>query len=195
MRTYAFLFLVSGVLLLAPFSLPAGDAISTISVELSDPPESFKSNVGKKNDFQAQVWVLPEQPWVEGGGISYSYSGSEPVETINALHGPLMVGQKADIWVVFRNPAVDERGRSGVLMDFIVRHPDGSVHGECRNVAGWVDKDPVPRDEFIKAEHRFCVKLDQNEPAGVFQIEVTVKDMLEKVEIPLRTSVEFKLPE
>lgn len=136
-------------------------------------PPGKRSEQGKVGNFEAMILTDLDQ------------SG----KTIN----PSTVrGREIELPVEFINPTVDSDGHCGVLLDYVVHRPDGTLYGGCRNLNGWVYLKTAPRDEFIASECYPVITFEAEDPLGIYIVEITVKDIPGKAQLPLTTHIELK---
>lgn len=131
---------------------------------------------GKSGDFEAELYVSDD--FIEG-------------EVSPGTHRATL-GDEAEIHVSFKNPARDEEGKSGVLMDCIIRRPDGSILAEARNTYGWTVHEVAPQDAMLDAECHFEIEPERTDVPGVYTAEITVKDIPGKRKVSLVARVEFR---
>ena len=138
------------------------------------PLSSVNSPSGKSGDFEANLHIVQE--------FDTSTPTSRPGFTL---------GEKVEIRINFCNPALDDENMSGVLMDCLVRRPDGSIFSEDRNCPGWTLKKPAPRDEMLDAECYFSFQTDERSPVGTYSVTITIKDIPGQRAIKLETPIEI----
>lgn len=141
-------------------------------------------NVGKSGSFEAQLWTFAHSyNYIREGNLSES-----------GLDVQRIFGMKETVAIelVFKDPALDAKGRAGVVFDCLIRRPDGTLASDCRNLRGWVNLSPMPAGEYISAGSPLAFSPDQGDPAGVYIVEVVVRDIPGKRTIKLKTEFTFK---
>lgn len=94
--------------------------------------------------------------------------------------------------ILFVDPAVDEAKHAHVSCHVVVRRPDGKIYGEDKPV-GWNGSYIVPPHDLQLATGRMGIRIETKDPAGVYTVEVTVRDEIKKIDLLLKTS--FKVAE
>jgi hypothetical protein len=89
--------------------------------------------------------------------------------------------------ILFVDPAMDTAKRAKVTCHVVVRKPDGSVYGED-DLIGWNGKYLVPPHNLQLAQGRMGIRIEPNDPAGIYTVEATVRDDVRKVELELKAT-------
>ena len=92
--------------------------------------------------------------------------------------------------ILFVDPGVDSTGSMDVTYDIVIRKPDGSIYGEQKDFVGLKGKYVVPAHDLQLAQERMGIRIDNQDPAGTYTVEVTVHDHIKKVELPLKATFE-----
>jgi hypothetical protein len=78
-----------------------------------------------------------------------------------------------------------------VTCDIIVRKPDGAVYGEQKDVVGWKGKYVVPAHNLQLAQGRMGIRIEPQDPSGVYIVETIIRDNIKKIELSLKTTFEI----
>ncbi len=89
--------------------------------------------------------------------------------------------------VLFVDPATDAARRAKVTCHVVVRRPDGTVYGEG-DLVGWDSPYAAPPHSLQLAQGSMGIRIEPDDPAGVYTVEATVRDEVKKVELPLKTT-------
>jgi hypothetical protein len=89
--------------------------------------------------------------------------------------------------ILFVGPGIGDDGISKVTCHAIIRKPDGSVYGEG-DLVGWEGKYLGNLHDLQLAQGRMGIRIEPQDPAGTYTVEVTVRDLVKKVELPLKVT-------
>ena len=89
--------------------------------------------------------------------------------------------------ILFVDPGTDTTKRAKVTCHVIVRKPDGTVYGED-DFIGWDGKYVFPPHNLQLAEGRMGIRIEPDDPAGIYTVEATIRDEIKKVELRLKTT-------
>ena len=118
-------------------------------------------------------------------------SEAEPLSEREDALRRATLGDEVEIYITFENPSLDKDGMSGVLMDSVIRRPDGSIICEHRNLTGWAMAKKAPQGEPIEADCHLELKPEPEDPPGRYTVEVRVKDIPAKKTVVLTSAIEF----
>ena len=90
----------------------------------------------------------------------------------------------------FNNPGLNPDGTADITADIKTLKPDGSVYGEEKNVVCWKGKYAAPAANLQLAQAHMALRIEPQDPAGVYTVEITVRDNVKKIELPLKTTFE-----
>ncbi len=93
--------------------------------------------------------------------------------------------------ILFVDPGIDASGAANVTCDITVRKPDGTVYGEQKDVVGWKGKYIAPAHNLQLTEGRMGIRIEPQDPSGIYTVEVLVRDNIRKIELPLKTTFEI----
>ena len=88
--------------------------------------------------------------------------------------------------ILFAEPGTDATGTANVTGDIIVRKPDGGVYGEQKNTALWKHKYPAHSHATQLSEGYLAIRIEPNDPSGIYTVEVRVHDQIKNVELSLK---------
>ena len=144
-------------------------------------PIADRDNMKAKDGFGAQLFLTESEKFFEDW---------------NKPEAPIITGlQKARrnvpilTVILFADPGTDAAGRAKVSCHVIVRKPDGTVYGEL-DLIGWDDEYIFPPHCLQLAKDRMGIRIEPQDPAGVYTVEATVRDEVKKVELPLKMTFE-----
>ncbi|MEI6072661.1 MAG: hypothetical protein WCS31_12765 [Verrucomicrobiae bacterium] len=92
--------------------------------------------------------------------------------------------------VLFVDPGTDSNGSVDVTYDIVIRKPDGSIYGAQKDFVGLKGKCVVPAHALQLAQERMGIQIDSQDPSGTYTVEITVRDHMKKVELPLKATFE-----
>jgi len=111
-------------------------------------------------------WQKPEQPKIRN--VSTAQRGV-PVHVL----------------VIFANPGRDAKGESDVTYDAKALKPDGSVYGEFKDLEA-LKGEGAPSMYLQLAPAAMAIRIEPEDPAGVYTVEIVVHDNVRKVELKLK---------
>ena len=88
--------------------------------------------------------------------------------------------------VIFVGAGLKSDGKADVTYDTVVRKPDDSVYARDKDLVGAQEKiDPSPK--ALQLARDFTgIRIEPKDPAGVYTVEVVVKDKVKRVELHLK---------
>ena len=95
--------------------------------------------------------------------------------------------------IEFNDPGLKPDGSADITVDMKTLKPDGSVYAEEKNVVCWKGKYDAPAQNLQLAQGHIALRIEPQDPAGVYTIEAVVRDNVKKVELPLKTT--FEVPQ
>lgn len=174
--------LLSTALLLSPFTAYAQSGWR--DREGNPVPESPSSK--SKDGFSAMLLVTPDKDWQE--------KWNTPPETAPHFKEAKEVEADGELFILsfLANPKIDDSGMANVTCDFIVIRPDGSKSINELNMPCFVTKLTTdPKSVYLSAASLKYV-AEPNDLRGTWLVNITVRDNLRNVEIPLETSFSVK---
>jgi hypothetical protein len=90
--------------------------------------------------------------------------------------------------VIFVGAGLRPDGTAEVTYDTVVRKPDDSVYARDKDLVGAQEK-IVPSPKALQLARDFTgIRIEPKDPAGVYTVEVVVRDKVKKVELRLKRS-------
>ena len=90
--------------------------------------------------------------------------------------------------ITFVDPGTDASGSVNVTCNIVVRKPDGRIYGEQKDVVGWKGKYVVPPHHLQLSQGHMVIRIEPQDPSGTYSVEVTVRDHIKKIELPLKAT-------
>ena len=145
-------------------------------------PAADTPNVKSKNGFGAQLYLTESAQFFE----DWNKPETPNLPTLEKAHRkvPLFTA------ILFVDPGTDSNGSVDVTYDIVIRKPDGSIYGEQKNAVGLKGKYIVPAHDLQLAKERMGIQIDSQDPSGTYTVEVTVRDHIKKVKLPLKATFE-----
>ncbi|MBF6023127.1 hypothetical protein [Lysobacter niastensis] len=162
------------------FSLTASAQSGWRDMEGNALPETSASK--SKDGFSATLLVTPDQDWQE--------KWNTPPETVPHFSTATEVSEGGELYILtfLANPKVDEAGMVDVACDFVVSRPDGKPSVEERDMPCFNGNlSTTPTSVFLSTASLKYV-AEPSDPRGTWKVDVTVKDRVRGVAIPLHTS-------
>ena len=138
------------------------------------------------NGFAAMLLVTPDKDWEE--------KWNTLPETAPHFSEASEVGAGNELYILtfLANPKLDESGMANVTCDFIVTRPDGSKNINELDMPCFVTKLTTdPKSVYLSAASLMYV-AEPADPRGKWVVNVTLRDNVRNVEIPLETSFTVK---
>jgi hypothetical protein len=144
--------------------------------------ESMKS----KNDFAGSLIVTIDEDWEK--------KWDTPPETKPTFHtaGVIAYGKKVFVLTFFANPMRDGSGKANVRCDIKLTSPTGQVSLAQQNMtcfSGEIAGNPY--NMYLSAPV-IGFSGDPGDPAGIWVVEVQLRDAIRNVQLPLRTTFELR---
>jgi len=173
---------IVGIVLSVALLVAASDGVaqgwSTPSGEVLPDTPASKSRDG----FSATLVVTPDKDWKE--------KWDTPPETTPHFSEAREVAEGGELYILtfVANPMLDEARRADVTCDFAVTRPDGSRSVDERELPCFVATvDGDPKNVYLTAASLKYV-AEPSDLRGEWVVDVTLRDNLRGVELPLRTS-------
>jgi len=144
--------------------------------------ESRKS----KNDFGGAVLVTTDADWKE--------KWDTPPETKPSFNkaGIIPYGKKVFVLTFFSNPAKDDGGNSNVRCDLKITAPTGKVSLSQQDMTCFSGRIAGSSYNLYLSAPVIAFSGDPGDPAGIWVVEVSLRDAIRNVELPLRATFELK---
>lgn len=148
------------------------------------PTRSFQGGVG---DFGAMVFMTTNsQKMLDNWEVptnGYYVTNDEEVEK----------GKPIEVLVVFYGCKANEIGNCVAEVDYRIVKPDGSVYTEIKNTELWKNKPAMSAGQLGLAVDRVGLIAEQEDPVGIYTVELLIRDLVSNIEFPLSSS--FKVIE
>lgn len=90
------------------------------------------------------------------------------------------------------NPMADAAGNSNVRCDMSMTDPKGMTKVLQKDVVCFVGQINGPRGRLFLSRPAVGLAFDASDAPGVWTFDVHLRDVVRKVDLPLRTTVELK---
>jgi hypothetical protein len=108
-----------------------------------------------------------------------------------ATSDKVALGGELTILAFFTNPQPDAAGLGSVSVDIDVKRPDGSVSSHAEGATCFRGKIEGPAENVYLCATTASFIGEATDPAGVWSVQVTLKDDIRKVSVPLATKFEL----
>jgi hypothetical protein len=88
--------------------------------------------------------------------------------------------------VIFAGAGRNAEGEAQVSCDVTIRKPDGEVYGEQRGLVAAQGRQVLSPTMLQLARDRLVIRIEPHDPAGIYTVEVTVRDHVRKVDLRLK---------
>jgi len=145
-------------------------------------PVADTPNMKSKNGFGAQLYLTQSTQFFE----DWNKPGTPNLKMLGKAkrNVPLFSA------LLFVDPGIDSTGSVDVTYDILILKPDGSIYGEQKDFAGLKGKSVVPAHSLQLAKERMGIQIDSLDPSGTYTVEITVRDHIKKVDLPLSATFE-----
>jgi hypothetical protein len=93
---------------------------------------------------------------------------------------------------MFKGCKGDASGNCNAVVDFVAYDPKGKVYGEMRGVELWEQK-PAPKPGYTQLSRTYMgLVIEPQDPAGLYRVAVSVRDLNAKTNAKSETSFEVK---
>jgi hypothetical protein len=135
-------------------------------------------NIKSQGNFGAQLWLVIGRQFFEDWRKPET-PAINPVEIVPR-------GQTAYTAIIFYGISRDQGGLGSVAYNIVVKRPDGSVFDQRNDVIGWQNLAPSDEKQLMLGRDSMSITIGQGDPAGLYTVDVTVRDNVSRVELPLR---------
>jgi len=94
--------------------------------------------------------------------------------------------------LLFADPGVDADGAADVTCDIVIHSPDGIVYSKTGGLRCWKGKYSAQSRNLQLSQGSMSILIKPEDMTGVYEVQVTVRDNVKKVELPLKTSFEVE---
>lgn len=144
--------------------------------------ESMKT----KDDFGGSLLATTDEDWDKKWNTP-----PESKPNFN-MAGAVPYGKKIYILTFFTNPKLDPQGKANVRCDFKISSPAGKVSMDQKDAtcyAGAIQGSPYA---IRLSAPVVAFSGDQDDPPGIWSVDVMLRDAVRNVALPLRTTFELK---
>jgi len=117
-------------------------------------------------------------------GTSLLYEWAKPKTPVLSHTSTYQRGDTVITALFVGTEAKDKNGDADVTYDITIFKPDGSIYGDFKQLDLWRNA-PAPMFELV--QQPIVIKLEDNDPLGVYKISITVH------ENNLKKQVDFKM--
>ncbi len=160
-----------------------GAAISRVRRLIRD-VQSNTDNIKASGSFGAQLYLIDDnnffQDWRKPETPSIT-----PVDL--ALRG-----QPVFTAIIFYGEAHDTGGLANVNYDVTVRRPDGSIYEKRDSMIGYQALAPTDDRQLQLGRNYLSIVIGEDDPVGIYTVEVLVRDKVSRVELPLKQTFVVK---
>ena len=146
-------------------------------------PIADTPNMKSKNGFGAQLFLTESAQFFE----DWKKSETPKLTTLEKPRRNVPIFTA----ILFVDPGTDAGGAADVTCDITVRKPDGTVYGRQKDVVGWKGKYIVPAHNLQLSQGRMGIRIEPQDPSGIYTVDVVVRDNIRKIELPLKTTFEI----
>jgi len=164
-----------------------------VSAQAKDAGSAFQSaplptigNRGEAGGFNGMLMVTPDADWKE------KWNTPSSVTPYFTTTREVARGGKIFVLIFLANPGLDAQGTANVTCDLEVIRPDGSRSSNQDGVDCLKAKLPGPATNVYLAAPVIVFSGDPGDPAGVWTVRVTLRDIVRQVNVPLETTFELK---
>jgi len=178
MKVLAILFLLCGTLYAADTTNSVSPAATKGGWHVDGKPLDDSEAHTSTNGFGAMLFLTEDEKmfanWDGPGGPHF-----KPVSVARR-------GVPVCTVLIFVGAGLKSDGKADVTFDVVVRKPDGSIYGKDKDMVGAQDQiDPAPRALQLARDY-MGIRIEPKDPAGIYTVEVLVRDNVKKVELRLK---------
>ncbi len=149
-------------------------------------PVAETESMRSVEDFAGSLVVTTDEDWQK------KWNSPPEVKPSFTTPGVIAYGKKVFVLTFFANPKLDGSGRADVRCDFRMSDPTGKAtlaQKDATCFAGRITGNPY--NLYLSAPV-IAFSADPGDPPGTWVIEVTLRDTIRGVELPLRTTFALK---
>ncbi len=178
---YLFAVVVAGL-----FAAGLAQSQSSLLRDSSGNPIAETESMKSKNDFAGSLLATTDEDWEK--------KWNTPPETKPNFNmaGTVPYGKKVFILSFFANPKLDPRGNANVRCDLRITSPTGKVALSQKDMVCFSGPIKGNLYNMYLSAPVIAFSGDPGDPPGVWVVEVSLRDEVRKVRLPLRTSFELK---
>ena len=169
-------------LLLLAFTASAGDLNYLGKDKESWPQTEFRKT---ENDFGAWLIVTPDLDWEE--------KWDTPPDTVPSFREAKVIkrGEQIVILTFFANPKADSKNETNVICSLKVTNPDGKNTADAPNIPCSYGKLQGNPNNIRMSPAAIQFTGDENDPFGIWTVNVIVNDINRKTVLNLQTKFEL----
>ena len=130
-----------------------------------------------RDGFGAMLLLIDDPKFFE------DWKKPEPPRLTTVTNATRMVPIHAT--VIFAGAARNKNGEANVTCDVTIRKPDGSVYGQRKGLVATDGPGTLSPTTLQLARERLAVRIEPHDPSGTYRVEVTVRDKVRKIDLPL----------
>jgi len=168
----------------------SGQTALTKGNQVSDPwmldgnPVQEKPNMKSKDGFGAQLFLTESTQFFE------DWNKPDPPQLVPLTR--VMRDARFYTVLLFADPGVDPAGAASVTCSIVIHAPDGTVYAKTGELVCWQGKYPAQPHNLQLSQGSMANRIDPKAKPGVYTVEVTMRDNIKKVELPLQTTFEVQ---
>ncbi len=160
-----------------------GAAISHIRRLVRD-VQTSSDNIKAVGNYGAQLYLI--------GDVNFFQDWRKP-ETPSVTPLDLVVrGQPLYTAIIFYGEARDNGGLANVSYDITVRRPDGTIYDKRDSMIGYQALAPTSDRELQLGRNYLSIVIGDDDPTGIYTVEVNVHDKVGRVDLPLKQTFVVK---
>ena len=101
-------------------------------------------------------------------------------------------GQPLYTAIIFYGEARDNGGLANVNYDVTIHRPDGSIYDKRDSVIGLQGLAPTSDREMQLGRNYLTIVIGEDDPVGVYSVDVVVHDKVNRVDLPLKQTFVVK---
>ncbi len=169
---------------------PTADAVRTQGAAISGvrrlirDVQSNTDYIKSAGNFGAQLYLIAD------GGFFVDWRKPE-TPTIAPIDLAIR-GQPLYTAIIFYGEARDNGGLANVSYDATVHRPDGSIYERRDGMVGFQGLAPTSDRELQLGRNYLTIVIGEDDPVGVYSVDVVVHDRVNRVDLPLKQTFVVK---
>ena len=156
-----------------------GAAVSQLRRLIRD-IQTSSDNIKSVGNFGAQLYLIAD--------ASFFQDWHKPETPSIAPIGLAVRDQPLYTVIIFYGEAKDLGGLSNVSYDVTVHRPDGSIYDRRDSLIGYQGLAPADDRLLQLGRNYLTIVIGDDDPAGIYTVDVTVHDRVGRVDLPLKTT-------
>ena len=145
-------------------------------------PVSAKPNMNSAGGFGVML-VLTDNPRLFEGRKKQEPLNLEPLTKAHR-------GVPIQTLLFLSDPGVDAAGAADVIFDITVHKPGGGILAQSKDAVCWLGKYDGAAHGLLLSKGRMTIQINPEDPSGAYAVEITVRDRVKKVVLPVKTTFE-----